>query len=93
MALNGTFRPRLVRGGGVTANSVDRMEEDMGYLHSRLSKMGGFDDTAEYLLNIVKGKRPDKPPPVPAKNGTDATPNGEADTKAEEKSTETDSAK
>lgn len=74
-------------------HGIKRMEEDMGYLHSRLSKMGGFDDTAEYLLNIVKGKRPDKPPPVPAKNGTDATPNGEADTKAEEKSTETDSAK
>lgn len=64
----------------------------MGYLNSRLSKMGGFDDTGEYLLSIVKAKRPDKPPPVPAKNGTDATPNGDAETKDEEKSTETDGA-
>lgn len=63
-------------------NGVKRMQSDINYLITRLSKIDGFGDTGEYLLNIVNSKKVDSPPPaVPEKDaGSDA--NG---TKADEK--------
>ncbi|KAK8038080.1 GARP complex component [Apiospora phragmitis] len=68
------------------------MEDDIGYLINRLSKVEGFANTGEHLLNIVKTKQPDKPPPVPEKNGTEVKPNDatpkEAEKPEEQKSSE-----
>ena len=50
------------------------MEDNIGYLITRLSKVEGFANTGEHLLSIAKTKKPDKPPPVPEKNGTEAKP-------------------
>ncbi|KAK8002857.1 hypothetical protein PG989_002576 [Apiospora arundinis] len=51
-----------------------RMEDNIGYLITRLSKLEGFANTGEHLLSIVQTKKPDKPPPVPEKNGVEAKP-------------------
>ncbi|KAK8046723.1 Vps54-like protein-domain-containing protein [Apiospora saccharicola] len=52
-----------------------RMENNIGYFINRLSKVEGFSNTGEHLLGIVQTKKPDKPPPVPEKNGTEMKPN------------------
>lgn len=60
------------------------MASDINYLITRLSKIEGFGDTGEYLLNIVNSKKVDSPPPaVPEKDsseakGTDGTTNDDA---------------
>lgn len=65
-------------------NGVKRMASDINYLITRLSKIEGFGDTGEYLLNIVNSKKVDSPPPaVPEKDsseakGTDGTTNDDA---------------
>ncbi|KAI1376455.1 Vps54-domain-containing protein [Hypoxylon crocopeplum] len=41
-----------------TEVAVKRMQSDIEYLISRLSKMDGFGDTGEHLLGIVKSKKP-----------------------------------
>ncbi|KAK8136376.1 Vacuolar protein sorting-associated protein 54 [Apiospora sp. TS-2023a] len=56
-------------------NLLHRMENNIGYLINRLSKVEGFSNTGEHLLGIVQTKKPDKPPPVPEKNGTEMKPN------------------
>ncbi|KAK8030875.1 Vps54-like protein-domain-containing protein [Apiospora arundinis] len=56
------------------SNLLRRMEDNIGYLITRLSKLEGFANTGEHLLSIVQTKKPDKPPPVPEKNGVEAKP-------------------
>lgn len=68
------------------------MEDNIGYLINRLSKVEGFSNTGEHLLSIAQTKKPDKPPPVPEKNGieikqNDATPK-EGQKPGEQKSSE-----
>ncbi|KAI0599165.1 Vps54-like protein-domain-containing protein [Biscogniauxia sp. FL1348] len=45
--------------GAKSEGAVARMESDIEYLISRLSKIDGFGDTGEQLSNIVKGKKPE----------------------------------
>lgn len=60
------------------------MQSDINYLNNRLSKVDGFGDTGDYLLNIVNSKKIDSPPPaVPAKN--EAEVKGSDSAKTEEK--------
>ncbi|KAI0490476.1 Vps54-like protein-domain-containing protein [Xylaria cf. heliscus] len=40
--------------------STTRMESDINYLMARLSKIDGFGDTGDHLLNIVKSKKPEQ---------------------------------
>ncbi|KAI0122897.1 Vps54-like protein-domain-containing protein [Xylariales sp. AK1849] len=54
---------------------VQRMQADINYLNTRLSKIDGFGDTGKYLLHIVKSKKVEAPPAVPEKDGADAKTN------------------
>ncbi|KAK9769071.1 putative Vps54-like protein-domain-containing protein [Seiridium cardinale] len=66
------------------ATGVKRMQSDINYLDSRLSKLDGFGDTGQYLLNIVNTKKIDSPPPaVPEKDKTDAAGTDHAKTEDE----------
>ncbi|KAI3316870.1 Vps54-domain-containing protein [Xylariaceae sp. AK1471] len=40
-----------------TETAINRMESDIGYLIARLSKIDGFGDAGDYLLNNFKSKR------------------------------------
>ncbi|KAH8664290.1 Vps54-like protein-domain-containing protein [Xylariales sp. PMI_506] len=51
-----------------TATGVQRMQSDINYLISRLSKIDGFGNTGEHLLNIIKEKKVEEPPAVPEKD-------------------------
>lgn len=63
------------------------MQSDINYLNSRLAKIEGFGDTGDYLLNVVKSKKVESPPPPPAVPAKDtAEPKREDAPKAEEKS-------
>lgn len=56
-----------------------RMQADIGYLNTRLSKLDGFGDTGEYLLNIVNAKKIETPPPaVPEKDNVEAAAGDDA---------------
>jgi vacuolar protein sorting-associated protein 54 len=56
-----------------------RMQADIGYLNTRLSKLDGFGDTGEYLLKIVNSKKIETPPPaLPEKDTVDATAEDDA---------------
>lgn len=63
-------------------NGVKRMQSDINYLITRLSKIDGFGDTGEYLLNIVNSKKVDSPPPAVPEKDAGSEPNG---TKTDEK--------
>jgi vacuolar protein sorting-associated protein 54 len=41
------------------------MLRDVEYFQSRLGKIDGFEDAAEYLTNIIKSKEIKSPPPPP----------------------------
>lgn len=58
------------------------MQSDINYLITRLSKIDGFGDTGEYLLNIVNSKKVDSPPPAVPEKDAGSEPNG---TKTDEK--------
>lgn len=59
------------------------MKSDINYLNGRLSKIDGFGDTGDYLLNIVNSKKIDPPAPaVPTKDNTE--PQGNDGAKSED---------
>ena len=47
---------------------------DVEYFESRLSRIDGFEDAAEYLSNIIKSKEIAAPPPPPSAPSTTTSP-------------------
>ncbi|KAI0851578.1 Vps54-domain-containing protein [Daldinia vernicosa] len=74
-----------------TETGVKRMESDIEYLISRLSKIDGFGDTGDSLLGIVKTKKPEKQPEPPASDNKPESPKP-GDSNSEEKSGNADNA-
>ncbi|KAI0135673.1 Vps54-domain-containing protein [Daldinia grandis] len=74
-----------------TEIGVKRMESDMEYLISRLSKIDGFGDTGDSLLGIIKTKKPEKQPEPPASDDKPPSPKPD-DSNSEEKSGNADNA-
>ncbi|EMR64383.1 putative garp complex component protein [Eutypa lata UCREL1] len=64
---------------------IQRMEQDINFLISRLNKIEGFGDTGEKLLAIVKTKKVEDPPPdqVEAEDEKNGDASGDV-TKADE---------
>jgi vacuolar protein sorting-associated protein 54 len=59
------------------------MQSDINHLNSRLSKIDGFGDTGDYLINIINSKRIESSPPaVPEKDNVAAK--GYDETKTED---------
>jgi hypothetical protein len=53
------------------------MQGDVEYLETRLSKVDGFGDTSQYLMNIVRSKKVDIDPVPEAKSSSETEPNGD----------------
>ncbi|KAI2466529.1 putative GARP complex component [Annulohypoxylon bovei var. microspora] len=70
---------KTMQGLEVAEVGASRMESDIEYLISRLSKIDGFGETGDHLLAIATSKKPEpKPEPIkPDSNSTEAAKNGD----------------